>query len=55
MERVGYPCALIAVSAAVFLWLEQPARNWLRSSLQPEQPEICILRLDLAEEAAEPE
>jgi peptidoglycan/LPS O-acetylase OafA/YrhL len=54
-ERVAYPCALIAVSAAVFVWFEQPARNWLRSSLQPEQSEICVLRLDLAEEAAEPE
>ena len=33
MEQVGYPFALILFSVAIFLWVEQPARKWIRASL----------------------
>ena len=52
VDRAGYPIALIAISVAVFLWFEQPARGWLRL---PSEPAICVLGLHLAEEAAESE
>jgi peptidoglycan/LPS O-acetylase OafA/YrhL len=55
MERVAYPLALIVFSVAAFVWLEKPARRWLRSTNKTRKHEVYGLGLNLAETSARPE
>jgi peptidoglycan/LPS O-acetylase OafA/YrhL len=55
MEQVAYPLALIALSVAVFVWLEEPARRWLRSINKTKERGVYGLGLSLGETTARPE
>jgi peptidoglycan/LPS O-acetylase OafA/YrhL len=55
MERVAYPFALIVFSLAAFVWLEKPARRWLRSTNKTRKHEVYGLGLNLGETSARPE
>jgi peptidoglycan/LPS O-acetylase OafA/YrhL len=55
MEQVAYPLALVALSVAVFVWLEEPARRWLRSINETKERGVYGLGLSLAETSARPE
>ena len=55
MELVAYPLGLIAFSVAVFRWLEEPARRWLRSINKTKERGVYGLGLSLVETSARPE